>query len=263
MPPARPLLRSRTSALRYAAAVAALWFGAGCAAPGPKAAPPVTRGTLPATVAPVATAPSSVPGTVGTPAPPPPTFTGTVEVLPADVRELMTGRSWRPGCPVGLDDLRLLTVTYWGFDGAAHAGNLAVHRDHADALLAVFRTLFQVGFAIERIQLVDDFGADDAQSMAANNTSAFNCRGIDGHPGVWSEHSYGWAVDINPVQNPWVRGTQVDPPSGAPFADRTRQSPGMIHAGDAVVQAFTAVGWTWGGTFRTAKDYQHFSASGR
>ncbi len=129
----------------------------------------------------------------------------------------MTGRSWRLGCPVGLDDLRLLTVSYWGFDGQPHAGNLVVHRDHAAALLAAFHSLFDQHFPIERIQLVDDFGADDAASMAANNTSAFNCRAIDGHPGVWSEHSYGWAVDINPVQNPWVRGIQVDPPGRRPL----------------------------------------------
>ena len=234
-------------------------MAAGCAVPGPKAAPPVTRGTLPATAP---TGAPTVPGSPTTPAPPP-TFSGTADVIPADVRELMTGRSWRPGCPVGLDDLRLLTVTYWGFDGQLHAGNLVAHRDHAAVLLAAFHQLFDQHFPIERIQLVDDFGADDAASMAANNTSAFNCRGIDGHPGVWSEHSYGWAVDINPVQNPWVRGIQVDPPAGVPYADRSVQAPGMIHAGDGVVQAFSAVGWTWGGTFRSAKDYQHFSATGR
>jgi len=234
-------------------------MAAGCAVPGPKAAPPVTRGTLPAT------APTPVPTVPGSPTtpPPPPTFSGSVDVIPADVRDLMTGRSWRLGCPVGLDDLRLLTVGYWGFDGQPHAGNLVAHRDHAAALLAVFHSLFDQHFPIERIQLVDDFGADDAASMAANNTSAFNCRAIDGHPGVWSEHSYGWAVDINPVQNPWVRGTQVDPPAGVAYADRSVQAPGMIHAGDGVVQAFAAVGWTWGGTFRSAQDYQHFSATGR
>ena len=110
---------------------------------------------------------------------------------------------------------------------------------------------------------MDDFGADDAASMAANNTSAFNCRGIDGRPGAWSEHSYGWAIDVNPVQNPWVRGSQVDPPSGAPYVDRTLQTPGMVHADDGVVQAFRSIGWAWGGYFRNAKDYQHFSATGR
>jgi hypothetical protein len=255
----RACRRRPTVVLALAPVLVLAASAAGCAVPGPKAAPPVTRGTLPATV------PTAAPTSAGSggPAPPPPTFSGTVEAIPADVRELMTGRSWRPGCPVGLDDLRLLTVTYWGFDGLPHAGNLVAHRDHAGALLSAFHSLFDQRFAIERIQLVDDFGADDAASMAANNTSAFNCRGIDGHPGVWSEHSYGWAVDINPVQNPWVRGIEVDPPAGVPYADRTVQAPGVIHAGDGVVQAFAAIGWTWGGTFGNAKDYQHFSATGR
>ena len=176
----------------------------------------------------------------------------------------MIGRSWRPGCPVGLDDLRLLTVTYWGFDGQSHGGNLVVHQAHADAVCRCLRQrCSHQRFPIQRIQLVDDFGADDAASMAANNTSAFNCRNIDGRPGVWSEHSYGWAIDINPVQNPWVRGIRVDPPAGAPYADRSRQAPGMILPDDAVVGAFRFIGWTWGGAFRTAKDYQHFSATGR
>jgi poly-gamma-glutamate synthesis protein (capsule biosynthesis protein) len=224
--------------------LAAILCGA-CAVPGPKAAPPVTRGTLPATVAPT------------------PTYTGRAEPIPAAVRDLMVGRSWRPGCPVGLDQLRLLTVTYWGFDGRVHGGNLVVHQAHAQAVVGVFGALFAARFPIERIQLVDDFGADDSASMAANNTSAFNCRPIDGQPGVWSEHSYGWAIDVNPVQNPWVRGIQVDPPAGVPYADRTRRAPGMIQPDDAVVGAFRFIGWTWGGTFRNAKDYQHFSATGR
>jgi hypothetical protein len=163
---------------------------------------------------------------------------------------------------VGLDDLRLLTLTYWGFDGRAHTGRLVVHRDHADKVVGVFHLMYEVRFPIARMQLVDDFGADDAASMAANNTSAFNCRAVDGHPGTWSQHSYGWAVDVNPVQNPWVRGTEVEPPAGAPYVDRTQRRPGMIFPGEVAVSAFASVGWAWGGTFRTAKDYQHFSATG-
>jgi len=174
----------------------------------------------------------------------------------------MTGRSWRAGCPVGLDDLRLLTMSFWGFDNAPHIGRMVLHRTQANAVLGVFHFLFAVRFPIQRMQLVDDFGADDNASMAANNTSAFNCRAVDGSPGVWSQHSYGWAVDINPVQNPWVRGTTVEPAAGLAYLDRSKQAPGMIHAGDVVVGLFSSIGWTWGGTFRSAKDYQHFSASG-
>jgi hypothetical protein len=99
--------------------------------------------------------------------------------------------------------------------------------------------------------------------MAANNTSAFNCRFVSG-TARWSEHAYGRAIDINPVQNPYVSSSgRASPPAGAAYVDRSRRAPGMIHAGDAVVRAFAAVGWGWGGSWRGVKDYQHFSASGR
>jgi D-alanyl-D-alanine carboxypeptidase len=174
----------------------------------------------------------------------------------------MTGVSWRPGCPVGLDDLRLITLSYWGFDGRPHTGSMVVHREHAEKVAGAFNFFYNLRFPIARMQLVDDFGADDNASMAANNTSAFNCREVDGRPGSYSQHSYGWAIDINPVQNPWVRGGDVRPPAGVDYVDRAKQAPGMLHDGDAVVAVFKSIGWKWGGRFRTAKDYQHFSASG-
>jgi hypothetical protein len=174
----------------------------------------------------------------------------------------MTGRSWRPGCPVALDDLRLLELAHWDLTGAVRIGQLVVHEEHADALLGVFSHLFAAGFPIERMELVDVFDADDDASMAANNTSAFNCRPIAG-TSSWSEHAYGRAVDVNPRFNPWVTAGRVDPPNGSAYVDRSQQLPGMIHADDEVVQAFAAIGWTWGGTFDRAKDYQHFSATGR
>lgn len=196
--------------------------------------------------------------------PPPPTpFRGTVERLPPAVIQKMTGVSWRPGCPVPLERLRLLRMSYWGFDNAAHNGLLIVRDDVAVSVIDVFRRMYNARFPIQRMQLVDDFGGSDARSMAANNTSAFNCRAIDGRPGVWSQHSFGVAIDIDPVQNPWVRGTTVDPPAGRAYLDRGHVRPGMIVAGDIVVSAFAAHGWGWGGNFNNAKDYQHFSATGR
>ncbi len=196
--------------------------------------------------------------------PPPPTpFRGTVERLPPAVIQKMTGVSWRPGCPVPLERLRLLRMSYWGFDNAAHNGLLIVRDDVAVSVIDVFRRMYNARFPIQRMQLVDDFGGSDARSLAANNTSAFNCRAIDGRPGVWSQHSFGVAIDIDPVQNPWVRGTTVDPPAGRAYLDRGHVRPGMIVAGDIVVSAFAAHGWGWGGNFNNAKDYQHFSATGR
>jgi hypothetical protein len=209
--------------------------------------------------------PTPQPTTSGEPSPtkkPPPKFEGRVAVIDGSTRELMTGLSWRSGCPVPIEDLRLLTLTHWGFDGRVHLGSLVVHEDEALPVVRVFRKLFRARFAIKRMELVDEYGADDDRSMAANNTSGFNCRSVTGGSG-WSQHSYGWAIDINPIQNPYITsdGT-VLPPEGAAYVDRSRTARGMIHDGDVVVRAFAAVGWEWGGNFQSIKDYQHFSATG-
>lgn len=171
--------------------------------------------------------------------------------------------SWRPGCPVPVENLRLLTVTYWDFAGVVQTGELVINRDHADKVLSVMRGLFDRRFPIERMELIDKYQGDDDLSMAANNTSAFNCRPVSGRPGTWSQHSYGWALDINPVQNPYISNGVVSPPSAAGFTDRSLKEPGMILAGDSVVKGFGAIGWKWGGNWSSAKDYQHFSATGR
>jgi hypothetical protein len=171
--------------------------------------------------------------------------------------------SWHSGCPVPIKDLRLLTMSYWGFDHRAHTGEMVVNAKVAGDVLSVFEALFDLRFPIRRMRLVDEYGADDDRSMAADNTSAFNCRSATGHPGVWSEHSYGWAIDLNPRENPYVAGSFVAPPEGADFLDRTATARGMIHGGDAVVRAFARIGWTWGGTWSSIKDYQHFSLTGK
>ncbi len=169
--------------------------------------------------------------------------------------------SWHTGCPVPLTGLRLLTLDYWGFDGRPHEGQLIVSAAQTRNVLAAMRSLYQVRYPIRRMRLVDAYGADDRRSMAADNTSAFNCRPVSG-TSRWSAHAYGLAIDINPVENPWVVGADVSPPAGRRFADRSGRSRGVIHAGDAVVRAFAGVGWRWGGTWRGEKDYQHFSATG-
>jgi len=171
--------------------------------------------------------------------------------------------SWRAECPVPLRDLRLLTVTHVGFDGLVHRGELVVNGRQAARLTRVFRALYDARFPIRRMRLVDAYGADDDKSMSDDNSSAFNCRAVTGRPGVWSQHSYGWAVDLNPFENPYVAGSTVLPRDAKRYADRSRRDPGMVHADDATVKAFRSVGWTWGGTWRSPKDYQHFSATGR
>jgi len=153
-----------------------------------------------------------------------------------------------------------VTLTYRGFDGGVHSGELVLNADAVDAVTRAFRALFEAGYPIASMRLVDDFGADDDASMAADNTSAFNCRPVAG-TSTWSEHAYGRAIDLNPVENPYVSRSGVYPPAGRPFASRPT-APGVVHKGDAVVRAFAAIGWGWGGAWSGTRDYQHFSATG-
>lgn len=188
-------------------------------------------------------------------------FAGSVSPLDGETRRLMTGSSWHPGCPVPLRNLRLVEVTYWGFDREAHRGRLVVHRRWGHDVLDVFRRLYRQRFPIRRVRLVDRFGADDRRSMRHDNTSAFNCRYVAGTT-TWSQHAFGRAIDINPVENPYVDGSYVSPPNGRRFADRSPVRRGMVVLGDVVWRAFDRIGWGWGGTWSSAQDYQHFSSNG-
>lgn len=188
-------------------------------------------------------------------------FRGSAEPIDPQLRQRMTGASWHPGCPVGFGRLRLLRVTHWGFDGEVRRGRLVVHRDSAAAMLRTLRELYRLRFPIRRMRLVDAYGADDHRSMAADNTSAFNCRFVAG-TSRWSEHAFGHAIDVNPVENPYVTADgYVSPPAGTAYTDRSRQRKGMIHRRGPVVAAFARNGWKWSGRF-WPKDYQHFSLSG-
>jgi hypothetical protein len=192
-----------------------------------------------------------------------PRFHASISALDRPTRQLMTGRSWHPGCPVPLRDLRLVRLTYVGFDGRAHQGELVVHRWYAEDFVRVFRRLYDARYPIRRMRLVDRYDADDDRSMEADNTSAFNCRLRAGSTTEWSQHAYGRAIDMNPVENPFVTPTHVSPPAGVAYLDRSQQLAGMIHAHDPVWWAFHAIGWAWGGTWTGTIDYQHFSANGR
>jgi hypothetical protein len=175
----------------------------------------------------------------------------------------MTGVSWHPGCPVAIRDLRLLTVAHWGFDGKVHTGRLVVSQAVAADVVAVMHRLYDARFPIRRMRPVDAYGGDDFRSIEADNTSGFNCRRATGSSS-WSEHAYGRAIDVDPIENPYVENGRVYHVASRRYADRSKQLPGMIHAGDLVVEAFASVGWGWGGSWSgNVKDYQHFSASGR
>ena len=171
--------------------------------------------------------------------------------------------SHRPGCPTGWSDLRHLRLPYVGFDGREHTGELVVAARWARPVVGVFARLHAARWPIRRMRLVDEYGGVDDRSMAADNTSAYNCRRVAGTD-VWSDHAYGTAIDLNPVRNPYLVDGDVAPPRGRSYADLDRSARasvprGVIHADDVVVRAFADIGWEWGGTW-ASPDYQHFSA---
>jgi hypothetical protein len=188
-------------------------------------------------------------------------FRGTIERIDTAQAKRMTGVSWRSRCPVALRDLRLLRLTHWDFDGRARTGRLIVHRDVARELVQVFRELHAARFPIRRMVPVDGYGGSDFRSIEADNTSAFNCRYVEGTT-RWSNHAYGTAIDVNPIENPYVSGGRTSHRASRPFLDRSRRRPGMAYEGGALVRAFDRIGWGWGGRWTSVKDYQHFSATG-
>jgi D-alanyl-D-alanine carboxypeptidase len=190
-------------------------------------------------------------------------FEFSVSRLPPDVRERVVGSSWHPGCPVPIRKLRLVRVSIHKFDGSKQQARLIVHRTEAQNIVKVMHKLWRADYPIRRMRLIDAYGAKDNRSMRHDNTSAFNCRYVAGsNPPRWSMHAYGKAIDLNPVENPYVSGSHVSPTRGAKYADRCCH-PAIIHPGDAVVRAFASVGWGWGGSWTGGtRDYQHFSTTG-
>jgi len=189
-------------------------------------------------------------------------FRSAVSQISAARARRMTGSSWRAGCPVALGDLRVLTLTFWGFDGKAHRGTLIVHRTVAAQVTRVMGRLYSARFPIRRMTPVDSYGGDDFRSIETDNTSAFNCRAATGST-HWSEHAYGRAIDLDPLENPYVSGGKTSHSGSRRYLDRSLRRPGMIHAGDVVVRAFAAEGWGWGGLWSGTRDYQHFSLNAR
>ena len=191
-----------------------------------------------------------------------PPFRSSVSVVGPAARDAMTPSVWRPGCPVGFRDLRIVRVSTWTFGGRVRRGTIVVHRDVARQVVRVMRALFAARFPIRRMRPIEHYGGDDFRSIEADNTSAFNCRTVGGSS-RWSEHAYGRAIDLNPLENPYVSGGRTSHRGSRRYLDRSAGLPGMVVEGDAVVRAFDAAGWGWGGRWRGDKDYQHFSASGR
>jgi hypothetical protein len=157
--------------------------------------------------------------------------------------------------------MRTLSIDYWGFDDQQHTGTLVVHQRVAAGVERVFAALLREKFPIRRMEPIDVYGGDDEKSLDADNTSAFNCRRTVGGSGGWSRHAYGMAIDVNPVENPYLEGGRIHPRSGAEYTDRSNVRPGMAVEGSVIVKAFDAEGWQWGGRWRSTPDYQHFQIS--
>ena len=173
------------------------------------------------------------------------------------------GATWHPGCPVDPAQLRVLALSYWGFDGQSHRGSLVVNVTVTDAVVRVFAELYRVRFPIREMVPQSAYGGDDNAAAAADDTSGFNCRlAVAAGPPQWSVHAYGEAIDVNDVENPYVDGARVIPPGGAAYLARTDLRPGMAVPGGTLVAAFASVGWPWGGRWTGSPDYQHFSATG-
>ena len=191
-----------------------------------------------------------------------------IRALPAPLRETLEARFWHAGCPVPLSELRLLTVRHWGFDGRSHVGQLVVNRDVAGPLATVFRRLYALRFPIRHMALEDMYGPRRAQPADGDVSGSFECRQAVPSPctggtanGSWSNHAYGHAIDLNPVENPYVGCGRTRERSRSPFMNRSRMRKGMVTP--AVVAAFRSIGWGWGGAWSgSTKDYMHFSTTG-
>jgi D-alanyl-D-alanine carboxypeptidase len=188
-------------------------------------------------------------------------FEATVGDLTPAVRRRM-GETWSPSCPAPLSDLRYLTLSFRGFDGADHTGEMVVAAAVADDVVQVFRRLFAARYPIEEMRLVTTADLDAPPTGDGNNTAAYVCRATR-RSTTWSAHAYGLAIDVNPFVNPYRKGDLVLPELASAYLDRSWRRPGMILSGDVVTRAFAAVGWTWGGDFSSVSDLMHFSANGR
>lgn len=195
-------------------------------------------------------------------------FAGRVtHPLPRELQHDMRGETWRPGCPVPLGHLSLLRFNSWGFDGEVERGLMVVNTRVAADVLAVFGELFRARFPIAHVALAKRFRPNADPDSRVSVTASFNCRPVvtpDGPGDTFSQHAYGLAVDVNSLQNPYVREDGfVRNRFARPYVDRSQDLPGMIQDGDVVVRAFAAIGWDWGGDWSGGKDYMHFSLTGR
>lgn len=193
------------------------------------------------------------------PAPPGEEFEATMQPIPPEVQ---ARSSWTPECPVTLDDLVYLTMSHFGFDGRFHTGEMIVNATVADDVVEVFRKLHEARFPIEQMRVITAEEIDAHPTGDWNDTTSFVCRPAVGS-NSWSQHAFGTGIDISPFHNPYLKGDLVLPELASAYLDRDDVRPGMIVEGDVVTEAFSDIGWGWGGNWSSLKDWMHFSLSGR
>lgn len=179
----------------------------------------------------------------------------TCSKVPPAIQLRMSGNSCPEGSDVNFEDLRYLVVTYTNFKGHRAFGEIVCNKAIAEDLLYIFSELYEAGYPIRKIRLVDSYGGDDDISMADDNSSCFNYRRAVGQKRL-SAHALGLAVDINPFENPYVKGTVVKPEAASSYKDRTLEH--AIDHNDLCYKLFKSRGFVWGGDWKSAKDYQHF-----
>lgn len=184
-------------------------------------------------------------------------FLFTSQPIPNAVRARMQEKSMPETATISYDELRYLTVFHYDYEGNIRKGELVCNKAIARDLLLIFRALFSRAYPINSIRLVDDFNADDEASMQANNTSCFNYRTVAGSKTL-SKHAKGMTIDINPLENPYVKGSFIQPSTATDYVDRNKDFPHKIDENDFCKEVFESFGFQWGGNWLTVKDYQHF-----
>lgn len=172
------------------------------------------------------------------------------------------GKSYKAHCPLPLTDLRYVKALHCNAEGKPQLGELLCHKNIATDLVDIFKNLYKAHYRIERMILIDAYGADDERSMSANNTTCFNFRYVAGTQRL-SNHSKGCAIDINPLYNPYVKRSKngvlhVSPAAARPYADRSKKFAYKIDTTDLCYREFIRHGFVWGGAWKRSKDYQHF-----
>ncbi|MFI4918287.1 MAG: M15 family metallopeptidase [Legionellales bacterium] len=175
--------------------------------------------------------------------------------MQSKMKQMLT---WHEGCPVPFNELRSITLSYWGFDNKPHLGRLIINQSVATEVVKIFKSLYHQHFPIKQMEPMDLFKGDDDLAVLANNTSSFNCRAVTGQPGVFSQHSYGQAIDINPLINPYVKNNRALTTASDKYVDRHLPFPGKITKDSQIYKVFIQNGWDWGGDWYDVQDYQHF-----